>query len=235
MEIKIIRTIFTSLLLISSINLAKASPLTDGFSASYTLSKNGLTIARVKRQLVVKDKLLHFTSHAKVAGLAKLVSNDEIKERSVLEIVQGKLRSQLYSYDQKSEPDLIFLIFNWSNNTIINNWNNKSWPLTDNSYDLLGLQLAIAYHLKHQPEQLSFTVAEKKRIGQYQLSVEGEKQIHIAGKPYRTTVVSYFDAQKQRRFTFWCANELDFLPIRVERKDDDGDSNLLELYQWHQD
>ncbi|MGD8484806.1 MAG: DUF3108 domain-containing protein [Thioalkalispiraceae bacterium] len=214
-------------------SLVQAGPLNEGFEATYSLSKNGLTVASVERRLLVKNNFLHFSSHAEVSGIASLLSDETIHEDSVLEFNNGTLLSHLYSHEQKSHDKIIHVIFNYSNNTIINTGNNKTWPLAANAFDILGFQIGLAQALKQGHEELRFTIVEQKRIGNHQLQQIGSETLQLAGHSLATTKLRYLDKKKNRQFTFWCANRLDFLPVRVERKDADGDISLLELDRWH--
>lgn len=220
-------------LLLAGVTNINAGPLNEGFVATYTLSKNDLTVANVQRRLKINNEQFIFTSYAEVAGIAALLSDETIREQSELKLQQGQLLSQLYRHDQKSKKQITSIIFNRTNNTIINTTKNQSWPLSENAFDLLGFQLGLAHTLKNNISNLSFTIVEEKRIGKHQLEILGEETLNLAGRQLKTTKIRYLDKAKKRQITFWCAQELDFIPVRIKRKDDDGDITLLELTKWH--
>lgn len=228
----IISRLLLSFILMLFLNSIHAGPLNEGFNATYSLSKNSLVVANVQRRLKINGDTLDFTSYAEVSGIAALLSNETIRERSVLKLQQGQLISHLYRHDQKSKQKITSIFFNRTNNTIVSTAKNHSWPLTDNAFDLLGFQLALANTLKNNSNKLAFTIVEQKRIGEYQLEILGKEPLDLAGQQLSTTLLKYRDTTKKREITLWCAEEFDFIPVRIQRKDDDGDITLLELINW---
>lgn len=211
--------------------LLPAQIFEKGFSYTYALSKNDFTVAHVKRTLRVSVNRFNFSSYAYPVGFASLFVSDTINEQSIFTLQNNQLRSQSYSLVKKADKikEQFHLDFDWVKKIITDSRLSTPFKLTENSYDPLSFQLALARSVKNQKNELSFTLVDNRHIKTYQLESLGSEQLETDAGNFTTAKYAYFDTVKKRKVIIWCAVELEYLPVQIRRIDDDGDYGTLKL------
>ena len=234
MNNKIIKNIFTTLLFTTSFflpGLSYADILNKGFEYIYSLSKNDFTVAQVNRKLAITNNKLTYTSYTYPVGFVSLFISDTINEQSTIHVVNNSILSQSYSYVKKADKikKQFHIQFDWKNNVAIDSRVTTPFQLTENSFDTLSFQLALAKSIKTRQPDLSFTLIDNKHIKTYKLESLGKEQLETDAGTFSTRKLAYFDPVKKRKVIIWCAMELDYLPVQVKRIDTDGDYATLKL------
>jgi len=214
-----------------SIN-AQADLIDTGFTAEYELSLMTVYIGTATRQLKVGDKQLTYRSVAKPEGLAKMFVSDIITETSRMDYRNGIITPRDYRYRQSGGDDEVNeqVDFRWNDKMLTLSRENKSFPLNKNSYDVLSFQLALMRELQQQHKKFTFHVADHRNFHTFIASVVSEETISTPAGDFKVVKVDAFDAESGKRFVFWCAPKLDYLPVRVEyTKKKDGDVSALVL------
>ena len=206
------------------------------FVAHYTLKKNDMNVANVKRQLKINGNQLEYISEANVTGLISLFRDDRIVERSIMkQNKQGKLEAISYSFAQtgSSKQRKYLLEFDWPNKKLSNSYMDKELSLPDMTYDLLGFQIVLSQQLAKKLPVIEFHVAEKKRIRHYQFIPSGTESLSLKVKdsPINTIKLTYVDKIKNRQLDIWCDPAQNYLPVKIKRTEKDGDTTLMEYYQ----
>ena len=213
----------------------RPSPELKAFEAHYTLSKKGFTVAEMKRQLTIEGNKVKYHSYATAAGIAALFISDTITEQSIMIQDKNGLKPLSYSYERQggSKHELTKLDFDWSKKRVHNSYLKKALPLSENTFDLLGFQIIIAQQLGKGVKTIQFNVVEKKEIKRYTFTQKGTEQLKLAvAKPLTDTIhLGFYDKKKKRQLDIWAAPSLNYLPVRIKRTDDDGDTTLLEYFQ----
>ncbi len=129
------------------------------------------------------------------------------------------------------------LSFDWDNNTVLNNVQNKPWSMDvpQGALDKLLYQfklredLLAAYH-KGQPwPVLNYVIADGGRLKNYEFEVIGEEQIETPIGTIKTIKATRVRDSRDRESTFWLAPDYDFLLVKFQQLEADGDGFELIL------
>ncbi len=197
------------------------------FEAEYSLYTKGTKVARVNRRLVkLDDDRYEYRSETRTTGLAALISKVRIIETSIL-IFQGEvLRSEYYSYARSGDKKKrdVSIEFNRQTKKIKNTLNGDFWPMptAPTVMDKLLYQLAIMHDLKNGRTPVSYLIADRKGIKTYNFEKLGEEIVKTPLGNYNSIKILRHKPGSNRKSIFWCAPELDFLPIKVEHTEKDG-------------
>lgn len=217
------------IILLSAFSVSLASPLPEQFSATYTVKKAGVTIGETKRTLTRinnhENGQYLFESITRPTGIAKLFTSGQVVERSHWQFFEGRPRPVKYTFFNSGSKKKrnVQLDFNWEENRVINTVNNEPWtmPLEYGAVDKLLYQLRIMQDLPTSQSTLRYPVADGGKLKYYVIDILGKERIR--------TPMGIFDAVRlrhtkgKRQTTMWCAQELGYLPVRIEqRKNDDG-------------
>lgn len=210
-----------------------AEELKSHFPATYRVSKNGFPLGMAERRLEVRhDGTLVFTSKAHPTGLAALFVSDKVTERSVERRMDGRIRPLSYSYRQsggKHERQWS-LRFDWANHRVTSSHDNIQHTLAPDTQDLLSFQLALMLDLQAGKHTFSYPIVDKKEMHDYGFKAVGHQMLRTAVGRLKTLKLVHKDVQGEGSFVFWCAVKYGYLPVRIERTDEDGDKVTMELH-----
>ena len=130
-----------------------------------------------------------------------------------------------YSYKRtggKKNRD-VKINFNWNNQQIINRVNDSVWRMKTQSgvLDKLLYQLVIMIDLKSGNIPEKYMVADGGKIKEYVFEYIQDEVIETPIGSFNTMKFSLYKKNKQETF-LWCAYDLDYLPIKVITKENDG-------------
>lgn len=212
--------------------LAVATELPTSFTAIYDVKKGPITIGETRRSLTPDGpNRFIFESVTRPTGVSRLLRGGQVVERSQW-IWHGRhLRPLEYTYFNQGgkNPRTINLKFDWSQRKLTNTINGNPWrmPLADDlTVDKLLFQLRLMHDLPSSQRQLHYPVADGGRLKMYSLEILGTETVQIPSGTYKTIRVRRSNGALQT--TFWCAEKLGFLPVRIERrKADEGTINAV--------
>jgi len=224
-------------LLLSIASTAAAGTVDAGFVATYELKRNSLTIGVTRRQLLQQpDGTFLYTSNTTAKGLFALLFSGTITERSEIQLHSDDIRPLNYLYDQKwgNRQRRYTLRFDWDNNMLHSHYKNKNahYPLPGRAQDLLSFQIAVMRDLQHDQREIAFSIAGRKRPNHYAFRLSSKQVLKTALGPLDVVKLDQAvgsPAHDGDRFTLWCAEKLDFLPVRIEHVEDDGTVYLLNV------
>ena len=224
---------FLLFICLSLYSLSTLADLIDkGFTAEYELSLMTVYIGTATRQLDAGDKQLTYQSVAKPDGLAKMFVSDIITETSHMDYRDGLITPRDYRYRQSGgdEETDEQVKFRQKDKIVALTRENKTFPLEKNSYDVLSFQLALMRELQQQHKHFVFHVADHRNFHTFHAKVAGEETLSTPAGDFKVVKVDARDPDSGKRFVFWCAEKLDYLPVRVEyTKKKDGDVSALML------
>lgn len=201
-----------------------------GFAAEYEVRRNGIYLGITQRTLKPDEgKRWIYTSHTKPEGMVSLFVADEVRERSLIEKTDHQIRPLEYEYHQtggKKEKHHR-IRFDWNDHVIQVNGTNKTLPLADNTQDLMTFQLQLMLDLQQDKQDISYTIADRKRIREYELNKAEPARIDTPlGKLSTLRLVSK-KTNTENQYKLWCAEALHYLPVKVQKVENDGD--VIEL------
>ncbi len=211
---------------------SQADLIDRGFTAEYELSLMTVYIGTTTRQLEVGDNQLTYRSVAKPDGLAKMFVSDTITETSHMDYRDGMIIPRDYRYLQTGGDEEVneSVRFQAQDKSIVLSRENKIFPLNEYSYDVLSFQIALMRELQQQHKRFVFHVADHRNLHTFHARVVSEESITTPAGDFRVIKVEAIEPESGKRFIFWCAPKLDYLPVRVEyTKKKDGDVSALAL------
>lgn len=214
-------------LLLFSLGRAAAAELPQSFEAHYSLYRTGAKVAEMLRVFTrLENGQYRYRSETRTTGLFALFRKDHVIEESNWLFENGELRPLEYLYEHSGgkKDRNVAVTFDWDAQRITNTINGQSWrmPAEPRVMDKLLYQLAIMHDLKAGRSPLAYTVADGGKIKTYSFELLGEETISTPLGELSTVKVSRQRSDSRRETVFWCAEKLDFLPVRVENIETDG-------------
>lgn len=204
------------------------------FRAVYKADYKGLPIsAKGVRELSKTEDGSYLLSSKATALFATITESTEF------EIDGHQVRPIEYQYHRKGigKKREAILNFDWDAKTVLNNVQNKPWTM-----DVpLGAMDKLLYQFKlredllaaHQAEQpwpsLTYVIADGGRLKNYEFEVIGEEQIDTPIGPLNTIKATRVRDNRNRQSTFWLALDYDFLLVKFQQIEEDGDGFELLL------
>lgn len=200
------------------------SPVPD-FTAIYKLSKGPLTFAETTRSLTTNTKGLYtFKSVTRPISVGRLFASGEIIETSEWRYQNGNTIPVTYTYldTNKKKARNVKLSFDWQEQRVTNTINGDPWKmeLTPTTRDKLLYQFQLMIDLasgKASGEKnLKYDIADGGTLKEYRLEIIGPETIKSKLGEFNTVRVRR--TSDSRETTLWCAEELRYLPVRIEHR-----------------
>ena len=223
------------LLLFAPLCSAQANPLFEGFSAEYDVIRNDLNLGVTKRQLIKRDAhTLEFLSHTEPEGLVALLVSDVFVERSMIQLDKSGIRPLEYTYRQSGgKTEKTFEAeFDWSKQQLHRSTSKQPDPLPADTQDLLSFQLAIVDGLYKGQRHFNFSIVDHRRIQEHKLDYSGTELLP-GSQGLSVLRLDHQSSRKKDRFTFWCAEKFNYLPVMIQKVEHDGDVVLLKLRRFN--
>ena len=208
-----------------------ARPAADGiptpFEASYSLRVMGTKFASMKRSFsYLPSGEYSYLSETNTTGLASLLYKDKIVEQSTWLLENGKIKPVQYSYDRSGGKKLrkVTIAFDWNSGMIYTSVNGDAWhmPVRDNIMDKLLYQLAIMHDLVQGRKNIDYAIADGGKIKTYHFEFLGEEQLDTPLGEFKTLKLERHKPNSRDKTTLWCAENLNYLPVKVENIEKDG-------------
>ncbi len=210
-----------------------ASPFPEEFTAWYKASKgmfSGETIVSIKAD---KDNRYTYESITKVTGMMSIFGG-EIREKSVWEYTNGKIRPLRYSYNRSSgsKKRNAELTFDWNKNIVTNSIDSQPWKMTikPDTLDKLVYQLVMMNDLQQgKKKELNYSIADGGKLKDYKILIMGEEKIET--KLGELNTIKVVRIRGKRTTTMWCAKKLGYLPVRIHHKKKGGGEHTADIYK----
>ncbi len=206
------------------------------FSATYTLHSKGLTLGRMERNFTREvNGSYRFSSRSYPTGLARIFRHDHIEEFSLFRIHAGEIRPLEYSYEHRGgkKERRVRVIFDWDNSVITNSLGRHHWRMqtVPGVLDKLVYQIALMRHLRQGKTRLRYQIADGGRMKVYVIEMQAEEILDTPLGKVRAIRLQRKKANSKRMTTLWCAPALDYLPVRVEHREKDGNITIARLVE----
>ena len=201
------------------------------FRAKYEIKASGVTVGELSRTLSISKTLAYdFSSEAKTSGLAALFKSSRTLESSLGHLLNGKIRPEHYAHarfkgsKEKSED----LIFDHKQNRldITRRGVISQRTLTAGGLDKLSYQLQLMIDLAAGNNELAYTVETSTKVKAYAAERGAIERISTPQGSYVTERIEQRN-NGDNRTTFWCAEALQFLPIKVMITEGDDKTEIV--------
>lgn len=215
----------------ASVHAAPPTP----FSASYAVHSHGTHVGAMERRLeIIEGGKYVFSSETRAAGLVALVRRDRI-----VETTRGRLAGDtpqpeeyLYEHHGSRKDKTVRVSFDWDEGRIVNVAKGRTWELDaePETLDKLLYQLVLMQDLADGGREFNYRIADGGQIKDYRFVTVGTERIETPAGTFEAVRLEHEKDNKGRRIDIWCAPSLDYLPVRVDYRERDGDvtSVLLE-------
>ena len=197
------------------------------FEAVYEVSVKGIPLGHLTQRLErPAPAAYYFTSILESTGLARLLRKLHAEESSTGTLTPDGLRPESYTYFRRSgkKEKRFALAFDWAAGRVsLTHSSAQHSGLEAGTLDKLSLLLGVMHDLASGAQALSHRVADADGIKTYTLTREEAEPIDFEGQRLPVIKVSYARGNSGRRTTLWCAPALQYLPLRIEYRERDGE------------
>lgn len=224
-----------ALCLLLSTAASAATPLPQSFTARFSVTAKGITVARSDWQLKPAGSGHYvYQSQTEATGIVALFHDERVTERSEWTYHDGRgIRPLTYSYRRSGgkKDKEVHVRFDWQKKTAYNTADGKSWPMRvpEGTQDKLTYLLALMRDLEAGKRHVTYTIADGGKLKTYRLEVIGQQRLETALGPLRTLEVRRIRHDDERETTIWCASSLHYLPVKVVHREKSGTDVLLEI------
>jgi hypothetical protein len=212
-----------------------ALPL-EPFEARFQVSRNGLVLGTMDIRFTLDDKGGYtYSGHTKPGELLGLFISDEVHEASEGSYRNERIKPVRYHYlqDNGKRKKQTELEFDWSAGQVWTESEGQRWvqSLSSNTQDKYSQQLALRLDLAKGERQVSYPVADGGKIKTYHYRVMEDEWIDLPYGRLKCLQVKRSKQQHPPDYVIWIAPELNYLPVKIERKRSSG-SYAIELMQF---
>ncbi len=198
--------------------------LPDRFAASYVLHAGDLEVGTTSiAQSPMGDGRFEYTSFSRATGIASLLDNREVRERSVWELSGSQIRPLRYDYKRRGAKERqVEVVFDPSSGTLTNRVNGETWQMEvpEPTFDRQSHLIALMRDLASGARPESYRVADGGKLKIYHFRHLGPDRVSTALGDLDTVVVERTVPGASRRTTFWLAPSFDYLPVQIEHLED---------------
>jgi hypothetical protein len=206
------------------VTLALGAPI-QPFKLDYNIKLSGIVLGKATSELrKERDDRYVYEKVAKANGLAKWFVSDVITERSEWKLVDGRPQSIRFDYTEidGSEEKRESIVFDWSRNKASMTWDNQSreMGISPNTLDRLTVELSAVMDIRSAARPYEYQVAGKGRVKTRRFVPAGVERIELPAGSFVSLKYRLVRDDSNRRSTmFWLAEELGYLPVRMEHHD----------------
>lgn len=214
---------------------ASASDAPAPFVAVYALSQGSLSFGTMERRFELKaDGAYRFLSRMKTTGVLALVRSDKITESSSGQLRDGHFVPDSYSYHNSHGDKHFALRFDYASGEVLRSDQAQGWrtAMPAAVMDKLVYQMQMMLDLAAQPATLRYSIADKNKLKDYLFDNRGREQVETDTGSYRTIRLERGASGADRRTVVWCAEELNWLPVKVEYREKDGSVTTALLHSF---
>ncbi len=221
------------ILFLTASDALSARQLLKPYHAGYRLRMGPLVIGSLKISLEVSaDGNYTYRASTAPIGLAAVFRKDEITEKSVGKIDDKGIVPARYHYRHKKSNEVreVDLDFNWDASQVTNKSAGSEWTMSipGGTQDKFSQQLALMVALFHGQKQAEFQVADGGLLKTYRYTEVEREPVSTPAGQYNAIKLARNKGDRPSRAELWFAPELNFLPVKISKREDDGDF-LLEL------
>ena len=197
------------------------------FSAEYSLSLGYLVIGRVTVRLrLTPDGDYEYLARTLPVGVTAVLRSDEITERSQGEIRDGLVIPHSYHYRHlgSEHPRQVDLRFRWDSMQVTNRTPESEWVMRiePGTQDKFSQQLMLMLALQAGRREIGFPVADGGRLKRYRFLVQPEESVETEAGSFRSLHLIRIKEGRNSQADFWLASGLDYLPVKVQRRESEG-------------
>ena len=156
--------------------------------------------------------------------LISIFTSGELKETTKFEVVDGRPRALDYTLLNTigSKPRNGHIVFDWEGKTVKGNYKEHAIdiPMPENAVDRAMLQLVLMADLKNDALKKQYAVYNKDEFFPVLVERIGEETVKVPIGTFSTIKLRHRSEDGTEETILWCAEELGYLPVRIQANDD---------------
>lgn len=203
-----------ALLLLAAPLAAPAAELAP-FKASYAFRYHGMSAGGGELRLQkLPDGSWSYESDIRARALLVLRINR--KSSSVFRIIDDRVVPEQFTSDEDDQQ----IRFDWAAGRVTGTVGRKKvdLPTQPGLLDEQSAQVALMQELLAGRMPARFVLVDEGRIKDYRYAVEGSEEMDSALGRHRVDIFSSRRPNSGKATYFWCAPELGYIPLKVERR-----------------
>ena len=198
---------------------ASAAASLAPFKATYAIRWGGMSAGTGTLRLdrIPGDDHWSYESRIQGRGLFRLALPANQVSRSEFSIQNGRVVPLTFTSGEKNQD----VRFDWGSGRVTGTVDGKRFdlPTQPGLLDTLSVQVALMQELISGRTPARFVLVDEDRIKDYIYAVEGSEMIESVAGTFRTDIYSSRRPGSRKATYFWCAPELGYLPLKVERRE----------------
>lgn len=213
-----------ALLAFSTSLSAQPTPELRPFKASYAITWHSMSAGSADLELQsLGDGRWSYTSRSFARGLFRLAMPAELASRSTFVLRDNKIVPEQFTSDDgaSSKEKDQQLTFDWVRGRVtgVAEKRKVDLPTQPGLLDTMSVQVALMHELLSSRTPQRFVLIDKDRIKEYIYTTEGSETLRTAMGEHRTVIFRSSRPGSNNGTWFWCAPDLGYLPLKVERRD----------------
>ncbi|MDJ0808095.1 MAG: DUF3108 domain-containing protein [Gammaproteobacteria bacterium] len=206
----------------------QASPGTEleSFTARFQVKRNGLPLGNLDLRLVINEGQYHYTGHTRPGAIIRWFMADEVHESSKGTYADRQVIPLSYEFRQGNGKvkKQTLLDFDWQAKKVWTDSEGARWSqaIAVGTHDKFSQQLALRLSLSEGVKAVSYPVADGGRVKNYHYQVAGNETINLPYGRLKCLKVKRNKDNHPPDYRIWFAPELDYLPVKIERKRKSG-------------
>lgn len=156
--------------------------------------------------------------------LIRLFTSGELRETTKFEVIGNRPRALDYTLLNTvgSKPRNGHVVFDWEDRTVTGNYKEKAIDIRmpENAVDRAMLQLVLMADLKNDNLQSQYAVYDKDEFIPIAVERIGQETIETSLGAFSTDILRYSKEDGSSDTILWCAEELGYLPVRIQANDE---------------
>jgi hypothetical protein len=220
------RFAFVALLLACNALLAAAGEVElKPFTAGYSSNWHGISAGTAQLQLQrLPDGRWSYRMQMFARGLARLAMPAETDSRSVFRIQDDRVVPETFTVEDgtSDDDDDQNIVFDWASGRARGTAEGKriDLPLQPGLLDTLSVQVALMHELIAGRTPERFVLLDTNLVKDYAYTAQGKERLQTEAGTYDTVIFRSSRPGSRKSTWFWCAPELGYLPLKVERRED---------------
>lgn len=205
--------------------LAAAAELKP-FTATYSISTTGfhLGTARIQLEALADDRWSYRFEPAPRALIRPLApARLKLTLQSVFRIQNGQLFPESFIADDGTSNNSKgqHLVFDWAAGRVRGTVEREpvDVPTQPGLLDEVSVQVALMHALLSGRTPEGFLMLDEDRVKDYLYTTEGKERLKTDVGEYDTVIFRSSRPDSSKGTWFWCAPELGYLPLKIERRD----------------
>jgi hypothetical protein len=217
-------------------SLATATETHGVFVATYD-AKIKIAGGKVRLSAQQNDDGNYTFSYETLPGkLIRMFTSGELTETTVFEVIDGRPRTLEYTLTNTigSKPRNGRVTFDWDIGKVTGNYKDKAInaPLPENAVDRAMLQILLMADLRNDNLQSQYATWHKNKFEPVIVEQLGRETVKTELGTFDTLVLRYSNEDGSSDTRLWCAEELGYLPVRIEARDEGSkvmDARLISI------